>query len=57
LDVHKRYTYATVLGPDGEILAQRRMDNEKVPRFLEPYPVERVAMEDTFSIAPPFTGC
>jgi transposase len=52
LDVHKRYTYATILGPDGEILAQKKMDNEEVPGFLEPYPVERVAMETTTSIAP-----
>ena len=29
LDVHKKYTYATILGPDGEILAQKKMDNEE----------------------------
>ena len=52
LDVHKKYTYATILGPDGEILAQKKMDNEEVPAFLEPYPVEHVAMEATTSIAP-----
>jgi transposase len=52
LDVHKRYTYATILGPDGEILAQKKMDNEEVPSFLKPYPVEHVAMEATTSIAP-----
>ena len=52
LDVHKRYTYATILGPDREILAQKKMPNEEVPAFLEPYPVEHVAMEATTSIAP-----
>lgn len=52
LDVHKRYTYATILGPDGEILAQKKMPNEEAPDFLEPYPVEHVAMEATTSIAP-----
>jgi hypothetical protein len=52
LDVHKEYTYATILGPDGEKLAQGRMPNEKVPAFLKPYRVERVAMEATTSIAP-----
>ena len=52
LDVHKEYTYATILGPDGEKLAQRRMPNEDVPDFLKPYRVERVAMEATTSIAP-----
>ena len=52
LDFHKEYTYATLLGPDGGIVAQRKMGNEEVPRFLEPYPVEHVAMEATTSIAP-----
>ena len=52
LDVHKEYTYATILGPGGEKLAQRRMPNEEVPAFLKPYRVERVAMEATTSIAP-----
>ena len=52
LDVHKEYTYATVLGPDGGIVAQRKMGNEEVPGFLELYPVEHVAMEATTSIAP-----
>jgi len=52
LDVHKEYTYATILGPDGEKLAQRRMPNEEVPAFLKSHGVERVAMEATTSIAP-----
>ncbi len=33
LDVHKEYTYATILGLGGEKLAQRRMPNEEVPAF------------------------
>ncbi len=52
LDVHKDYTYATILGADGEKLAQRKMPNEEVPDFLKPYGVERVAMDATTSIAP-----
>ena len=28
LDVHKESTYATILGPDGEVVAHRRMPNE-----------------------------
>ena len=52
LDVHKKYTYATILGPDGETLAQKKMNNEEVPGFLKSYPVEHVAMEATTSIAP-----
>jgi len=51
LDVHKRYTYATIMGPDGEILAQGKIPNEEVSGFLKPYPVEHVAMEATTSIA------
>ena len=56
LDVHKDYTYATILGPNGEKLAQRKMPNEEVPTFLKPYRVERVAMEATslpLSYVPP----
>ena len=32
LDVHKEYTYATLLGPNTEIITQKRMDNEEVNR-------------------------
>jgi len=52
LDVHKESTYATILGPDGEIVTQSRMPNEEVPGFLRPHRVERVAMEASTSIAP-----
>ena len=52
LDVHKRYTFATILGPEGETLAQKKMNNEEVPAFLRSYPVEHIAMEATTSIAP-----
>jgi transposase len=52
LDVHKEYTYTTVLSPDGELLTHGKMPNEEVPTFLKPYRVERVAMEATTSIAP-----
>ena len=52
LDVHKKYTYATILGPNGEVLAQKKMDNEEVPGFLKPHQVKHVAMEATTSIAP-----
>jgi hypothetical protein len=38
LDVHKRCTYATILGPDGEILAQKKMDNEEVPSLPQALP-------------------
>ena len=45
LDIHKESTYATILGPDGEIVTQRRMPNEEVPDFLKSHDVEKVAME------------
>jgi len=43
LDVHERCTYATILGPEGETLAQKRTNHEEVPAFLRPYPVEHIA--------------
>ena len=52
LDVNKEYTYETVLGPDGEVVARGKMQNEEVPAFLKPRKVERVAMEATTNIAP-----
>ena len=56
LDVHKDYTYATILGPNGEKLAQRKMPNEEAPAFLKPYQVERVAMEAPPQASHPSTG-
>ena len=50
--MHKESTYATVLGPYGERLAQARMLNEEVPAFLKPHSVERVAMEASTGITP-----
>ena len=52
MDVHSESTYATVLGPDGRVLAQERMANELVPAFLRPYGVERVGLEASTYITP-----
>ena len=52
LDVHSETTYATVLGPDGRIVAQNRVPSELVPAFLRPYGVERVGLEASTYIAP-----
>ena len=52
LDVHKEYTYATILDPEGGIVARGRMPNWEVPTFLKPHGVERVAIEATIDIAP-----
>ena len=52
LDVHSESTYATVLGLDGRVVAQKRMPNELVPAFLKPYRVERVGLEASTYITP-----
>ena len=56
LDVHKESTYAIILDPDGEVLAQRRMKSEDIPGFLEPFGVDRVAMEASTYIIPSTGG-
>jgi hypothetical protein len=35
-DIHKKTTYATVLDSTGLLLAQRRMRDEEIPKFVEP---------------------
>jgi len=45
LDVHKESTYSTVLDPEGEMLARRRIPNDEIPSFLEPLGIDKVAME------------
>ena len=52
LDVHKESTYATIINVFGEVLTQKRMRNEEVIEFLEPYQVEKVAMEASTYIMP-----
>ena len=48
----KESTYATIFGPDGEIVPPKIITNEKVPSFLRPHDVERVAIEAFTRIAP-----
>jgi transposase len=52
LDVHKESTYATIINIFGEVQTQKRMKNEEIPDFLEPYQVEKVAMEASTYIMP-----
>jgi hypothetical protein len=40
LDVHKDSTYATILNPEGKIVDQTRMENEKVSSYLSHYGVK-----------------
>ena len=45
LDVHKDSTYATILNPEGKIINQTRMDNEKVQSYLLHFKVGKVAVK------------
>ena len=35
LDVHKDWTFATVLDQSGRVVVRRKLENEHVPSFLE----------------------
>ncbi len=52
LDVHKEYTYATILNSEGKIVDQSRMENDKVASYLSQFKVGRVAMESSTCVAP-----
>ena len=52
LDVHKESSYATVLGPDGQVLVQRKLRNEDLPVFLEMTHPDKVAMEASTTSSP-----
>jgi transposase len=52
LDVHKETTYATIINIYGEVQTQKRMKNEEIPNFLEPYQVEKVATEASTYVMP-----
>jgi len=51
LDVHKESTYATILNPEGKIVDQARMNNERVLSYLEHFKVDKVAMESSNQVA------
>jgi transposase len=51
LDVHKDSTYATVLSPEGKIVNQMRMNNERVLSYLSHFNVGKVAMESSNQVA------
>jgi len=44
LDVHKDFTFATVLDQAGRVVVQRKLPNELVPSFLESFNVERIGL-------------
>ncbi len=51
LDVHKESTYATILTPEGKIVNQMKMSNEKVLSYLSGFNVCKVAMESSNQVA------
>ena len=51
LDVHKESTYATILTPEGKIVDQMKMSNEKVLSYLSRFNVGKVAMESSNQVA------
>jgi len=44
LDVHKDWTFATVLDQTGRVVVRRKLENEHVPSFLEQFNVEKKAI-------------
>jgi hypothetical protein len=52
LDVHKDWTFATDLDQNGRVVAQRKLENEHVPSFLEQFNVLRVGLESSTYIVP-----
>ena len=52
LDVHKETTYATILDREGQVLIQRKLQNEDIPAFLEMTHPNKLAMEASTYIIP-----
>ncbi|MEM3666779.1 MAG: IS110 family transposase, partial [Candidatus Bathyarchaeia archaeon] len=52
LDVHKDWTFATVLDQYGRVVVQKRLENEHVPSFLENFNVLKVGLEASTHVAP-----
>jgi len=52
LDVHKDYTFATVLDQTGRVVVQKRLPNEHVPSFLEEFNVLKVGLEASTHVFP-----
>jgi predicted NBD/HSP70 family sugar kinase len=42
LDVHKNWTFVAVIDKPGRVVDQRRLLNEYIPSFLEPFNVEKL---------------
>jgi transposase len=52
LDVHKDWSFATVLDQTGRVVVRRKLANEHVPSFLEEFNVEKVGLESSTYVVP-----
>jgi transposase len=52
LDVHKIWTFATVLDQTGRVVVRRKLENEHVPSLLEQVNVEKIGLESSTYIVP-----
>jgi FlaA1/EpsC-like NDP-sugar epimerase len=52
LDVHKDWSFATVLDQTGRVVARRKLSNEHVPSFLEEFNVKKIGLESSTYVVP-----
>jgi len=52
VDVHKDWSFATVLDQDDRVAVQRKLPNEHVPSFLEQFNVLKVGLEASTHVVP-----
>lgn len=52
LDVHKDWSFVTVLDQNGRVVVQKLLENELVPSFLENFNVLKVGLEALTHVAP-----
>jgi hypothetical protein len=52
LDVHKNWSFATVLDQTSRVVARRKLANEHVPSFLEEFNVEKIGLESSTYVVP-----
>ena len=52
LDVHRDWTFATVLDQTGRVVVQKRLPNEHVPSFVGNFKVEKIGLEASTHVVP-----
>jgi hypothetical protein len=50
LNIHKDWTFATVLDHTGRVVVRRKLENEHVPSFLQEFNVEKVGLESSTNV-------